>query len=47
MRFGHVLLHIPTSTRTRPLAEIDAEIEALEEEIQGLLRDVTSETTGP
>jgi len=42
-----VLAHIPTSTRTRPLAEIDVEIKALEEEIQGLLRDVTSETTGP
>jgi hypothetical protein len=47
MRFGHVFAHIPTSTRTRPRAEIDAEIRALEEEIQGLLRDVTSETTGP
>jgi len=47
MRFGHVLAHIPTSTRTRPLAEVDEEIRALEEEIQGLLRDVTSETTGP
>jgi len=26
----------------RPLAEIDAEIRVLEEEIQGLLRDVTA-----